>query len=216
MRMQLEYWIFATKYWVRLKHNNITFFVLNFYDIFMSMHMQEGRMPLVLACYNGRNDIIHLLLDHGANVDFSNTVWQQCYYNVIAKIWSSIRCIQSEFGDSPLIGASRYGHVSTCQLLIDQGATVDYQHKVRSIHWIMYMTRWLVLFCCHSYRVHSILGVWLAHTILLFVASCHWWWTLPRADRCNSIHDSKSGRSHKSCSTAVGLWSRAWSTRTGV
>ena len=40
----------------------------------LSHNIQEGRTPLVLASNNGRNEVIDLLLDHGANIDFPNTV----------------------------------------------------------------------------------------------------------------------------------------------
>ena len=36
--------------------------------------MQEGRTPLILASNLGRNEVIDLLLDHGANIDLPNTV----------------------------------------------------------------------------------------------------------------------------------------------
>ena len=42
--------------------------------------------------------------------------------------------MQDEFGESPLIQASYHGHVATCRLLIERGATVDYQNKVRLLY----------------------------------------------------------------------------------
>ena len=42
-----------------------------------SIYLQDGRTPLVLASNNGRNEVIHLLLNHGAKVDFPNTVSKQ-------------------------------------------------------------------------------------------------------------------------------------------
>ena len=42
--------------------------------------------------------------------------------------------MQNELGESPLIIASCYGHVATCRLLIEHGATVDYQNKVRLLY----------------------------------------------------------------------------------
>ena len=42
--------------------------------------------------------------------------------------------MQDEFGESPLIKASYCGHVATCRLLIERGATVDYQNKVRLLY----------------------------------------------------------------------------------
>ena len=69
-----------------------------------------GRL-CVLASNNGRNEVIHLLLNHGANVDFPNTdVWGQ--------------------GDSPLTGAARHGHIATCKLLLNRGAIVNYRDWV--------------------------------------------------------------------------------------
>ena len=35
-----------------------------------------------------------------------------------------------EFGDSPLSVAVRFEHLETCQLLLQQGAKVNYQTKV--------------------------------------------------------------------------------------
>ena len=35
-----------------------------------------------------------------------------------------------ELGETPLIVASSHGHIAVCKLLLEQGATVDYQDKV--------------------------------------------------------------------------------------
>ena len=44
------------------------------YQIKHFIPMQDGRTPLVLASSNSRNEIINLLLEHGAKIDFPNTV----------------------------------------------------------------------------------------------------------------------------------------------
>ena len=46
--------------------------------------------------------------------------------------------MKSEYGDSPLIGASRHGHVATCQLLIDRGATIEFRHNVSKVTCCVY------------------------------------------------------------------------------
>ena len=38
------------------------------------IYVQDGRTPLVLASNNGRNEVIQLLLNHGAKIDFPNVV----------------------------------------------------------------------------------------------------------------------------------------------
>ena len=48
--------------------------------------------------------------------------------------------IQKDEGDTPLIIASEMGHITTCILLIQRGATVDIQDKVK-LH---------VLWCIHT------------------------------------------------------------------
>ena len=42
--------------------------------------------------------------------------------------------MQNDIGDSPLITASGHGHVALCKLLIERGATVDNQTKVRLLY----------------------------------------------------------------------------------
>ena len=41
---------------------------------------------------------------------------------------------QNELGNTPLTIASQEGHVATCALLIERGAIVDLQSKVRLVH----------------------------------------------------------------------------------
>ena len=63
--------------------------------------------------------------------------------------------MKNEFGESPLNGAAGYGHVATCRLLIERGATMDYQNKVRLLyahhHW-----HWYPLPVCMVHYLESI------------------------------------------------------------
>ena len=43
--------------------------------------------------------------------------------------------MQDEWGDTALIVACSAGHLTTAALLIVKGATVDYQNKVRLLHY---------------------------------------------------------------------------------
>ena len=44
---------------------------------------------------------------------------------------STVLFMQDEYGDTALMGACKQGHVTIAALLIEKGATVDYQNKVR-------------------------------------------------------------------------------------
>ena len=41
--------------------------------------------------------------------------------------------MQDDFGDTALVIASYQGHVDVAQLLIERGAAIDYQNKVRAV-----------------------------------------------------------------------------------
>ena len=42
--------------------------------------------------------------------------------------------MQDDFGESPLIATARFGHTSTCEVLLDHGANIDFQNKVRALY----------------------------------------------------------------------------------
>ena len=46
--------------------------------------------------------------------------------------------MQNEYGETALIVACGEGHVATAALLIEKGATVDYQNKVRLLYYVHY------------------------------------------------------------------------------
>ena len=46
--------------------------------------------------------------------------------------------MQNEYGNTALLGACGEGHVTTAALLIEKGATVDYQNKVRLLYYVYY------------------------------------------------------------------------------
>jgi ankyrin repeat protein len=48
---------------------------------------------------------------------------------VIKCVFSKL--IQDMYGNTPLINACRRGHVETARVLLDHGANVDYQNKVK-------------------------------------------------------------------------------------
>ena len=98
--------------------------------------MQRGYTPLFDASYQGRNDLIQLLLKHGAVVDLPNDV-SLCYMHNTLHILTPITdCkflypIQNEWGSTPLIGTCMGRNATTAALLIEKGAKVNYINKVR-------------------------------------------------------------------------------------
>ena len=63
-------------------------------------------------------------------VSYQRTVNYQALYSCIHLSDLMIMLMQNIFGESPLIGAAHYGQVATCKILIEHGATVDYQNNV--------------------------------------------------------------------------------------
>ena len=98
--------------------------------------MQRGYTPLYYASELGRNDLIQLLIEHGAVVDLPTDV-SLCYMHNALHILTPITdCkflypIQNEWGSTPLIGACIGGNPTTAALLIEKGAKVNYITKVR-------------------------------------------------------------------------------------
>ena len=98
--------------------------------------MQRGWTPLYHASKQGRNDLIQLLIEHGAVVDLPSDV-SLCYmYNALHILTPITDCkflypIQNEWGVTPLIGACIGGNATTAALLIEKGAKVNYINKVR-------------------------------------------------------------------------------------
>ena len=93
--------------------------------------MQRGITPLFNASYQGRNDLIQLLIEHGAVVDLPNDV-SLCYMHSALHILTPVTdCkflypIQEEWGSTPLIGACIGGNPTTAALLIEKGAKINY------------------------------------------------------------------------------------------
>ena len=98
--------------------------------------MQRGYTPLYYASEQGRNDLIQLLIEHGAVIDLPTDV-SLCYmHNALHILIPITDCkflypIQNEWGDTPLRGACIGGNPTTVALLIEKGAKVNYITKVR-------------------------------------------------------------------------------------
>ena len=56
---------------------------------------------------------------------------------LLATLYFKFYTCRTEFAASPLMMASQEGHVDTCAVLIERGATVDYQNKVRLMYYRM-------------------------------------------------------------------------------
>ena len=86
--------------------------------------------PLYVASQKRRLQIVQLLIEYGALVNQANTV--SCvslpyYYN------NNIIFLQSGQGDTALIVACYNGYSDIARILLDHGATIDYNNRVRSI-----------------------------------------------------------------------------------
>ena len=61
--------------------------------------------------------------------------------------------MQDDIGESPLITASGYGHVALCKLLIERGATVDNQRKVRLLYGHVHIITGVLIEWCAQLRI---------------------------------------------------------------
>ena len=99
--------------------------------------MQRGWTPLYHASKQGRNDLIQLLIEHGAVVDLPADVSFYYMHNALHILTPIADCkflypIQNEQAITPLTGACIRGNATTAVLLIEKGANVNYiDNKVR-------------------------------------------------------------------------------------
>ena len=98
--------------------------------------MQDGNTLLYYASYQGRNDLIQLLIEHGAVVDLPTDVRLCCIHNALHILTPFTDCkflypIQEDWGSTPLTGACIGENPTTAALLIEKGAKVNYITKVR-------------------------------------------------------------------------------------
>jgi ankyrin repeat protein len=95
----------------------------------------SGRTPLVVAIESGHAEVVRCLLDAGANLNrvdkFGNTVLDLAFHGIQSKE-AVVRCLLERGMDPntgnqwpPLFSASRKGHTSVVQCLLEYGADVQ-------------------------------------------------------------------------------------------
>ncbi len=99
----------------------------------------DKNTALHLAAMREHTNIVHLICDHGANIDGKGK------YGFTALHWASrnghlpiVQCLvgrgaslnqQNDGGETPLYKASQYGHVSIVALLLENGADAAIKNK---------------------------------------------------------------------------------------
>lgn len=100
---------------------------------------QQGGSPLYIASQQGNLEVVQVLLEYGASVNLVNDV--SCFFflttvyssHLMYVLASDFVNLQDEQHDSALIIACQYGYSAIARVLLDQGATINYQNQVRSL-----------------------------------------------------------------------------------
>ena len=94
--------------------------------------IQFGGTALHAASLGGYTDIVERLIDFGASLDAPTEVQSHIHLSLHKllhlHVWS--RFISNQDGDTALLLACRYGHLSVSKQLIDNEANVNYQNDV--------------------------------------------------------------------------------------
>ena len=105
--------------------------------------MKSGQTPLYTSSEKGFYSVCDLLLNKRADVN--KLRWYGIYYTITYSVvncsyWYFYHILKS--GQTPLYIASKEGHVSVCDLLLNRGADVDKTERVWDILYyiILYYT----------------------------------------------------------------------------
>ena len=103
-------------------------------DLMTIIDMQGGWTALIWASGYGRQSVCQLLLTRGADMDTKDNVsilddHTECIYRIHV-ISDLMTIIDMQLGFTALILASRFGHLSICQLLLTRGADIDSKNNV--------------------------------------------------------------------------------------
>ena len=110
--------------------------------------MQNGWSGLHLGCWNGSQEVVATLIEHGAQVDNSGPhgssalalAVQKGHVNICKLLLKDQKCDVNHSADlgqnlqvTPLHLAVQHGHLDVVKLLIQHGATVNAHMTVRGI-----------------------------------------------------------------------------------
>ena len=90
--------------------------------------MQFGQHSLYFASFDGKLNIVCLLVERGAEVDLPTDVSSDTESGHIAILM--IYATQDDYSFTALGIACQEGHIEVARLLIDHGAAIDYRNKV--------------------------------------------------------------------------------------
>lgn len=91
--------------------------------------MQFGQHSLYFASFDGKLNIVCLLVERGAEVDLPTDVSSDTESGHIAIVILN-NTTQDDYGFTALGIACQEGHIEVARLLIDHGAAIDYRNKV--------------------------------------------------------------------------------------
>ena len=114
----------------------VLFFLVSYFSIFFFNVKNNGVTPLFIAAQKGNGQIVHILLEKGANVDLANEVlllivsFSFLFFFFFQFFIFLFFFFNVKNGATPLYIAAFKGDEQIVQILLEKGANVDLANKV--------------------------------------------------------------------------------------